>query len=202
MIRSVTIWGFALLAIVGLASCDGSEPVALQDAPRVQGDLVAGSDGRQYTLVEGQIKVKRLSASEWIGRKGGYVFLEGDTVNGRQTMHVLYVPEGAVTKNTLFTISIVSPHFITVDLRAQVEQKYRGETTLVDVGASGFRENILLGLDHSLVSPDIARERLTVLYDPEGGKPFERIPSQIVPGYEQWIVATLSHFSKYAVAMD
>jgi hypothetical protein len=203
MTRSVRVWGIALLAVIGLASCDGSEQVA-GPATRLhaQYDFVDGTDGRQYKLVEGQIKVKKLSASAWIGRKGGYVFLEGDTLNGRQTMHVLYVPEGAVSKSTLFTVSIASPHFIKVDLRAQVEVKYRGEVSLVDVGDKGFREPVLLALDHSLVSPEIARDRLKVLYDPEDGKPFQPMPSQIIPGYEQWVIAQLDHFSKYAVAMD
>jgi hypothetical protein len=204
MKSSVRMFCVAVFAALFAASCDSSERVTDPAAPGItrSADLVPGADGRQYTLVEGQIKFKKATVSKWISRGGGQLVLEGDSVNGKPTMHVLIVPEDAVTKKTLFTMTIASPHFVRVDLRAQTEQKYRGQTMLVDVGHEGFRRPILLGLDRSLIVEPPLGKSLTVLYDPENGSPFEPVPTEIYAGYEQWVVGYLSHFSKYALAMD
>jgi hypothetical protein len=203
MKSSVRVLGFALFAALFAVSCDNSERLTEPAAIRQQfSDVVPGQDGNQYTLLEGQIKFKRATVSKWISRGGGQLILEGDSVNGKPTMHVLIVPEDAVNKKTLFTMTIASPHHIRVDLRAQIEQKYHGETTMVDVGHLGFKKPILLGLDRSLVGTLPIDTRLTVLYDPDNGTPFQAIPTQIFAGYEQWVVGYLSHFSKYALAMN
>jgi hypothetical protein len=203
MKSSVRVLGFALFAALFAASCDNSDRL-IEPAPTRQqaSHVVGGTDGKQYTLLEGQIRFKRATASAWISRGGGQVIIYGDSVNGKQTMHVLLVPEGAVKKKTLFTMTIASPHHIRVDLRAQIEQKYRGETTLVDVGHLGFEKPILLGLDRSLVGEVPVEAQLTVLHDPDNGSPFEAVPSTIYAGYEQWVIGYLSHFSKYALAMN
>ena len=203
MKSSVRVLGFALFAALFAVSCDNSERLTEPATVRQQFDhVVPGVDGKQYTLLEGQIKFKRATVSKWISRGGGQVILEGDSINGKPTMHVLLVPENAVTKKTLFTMTIASTSHIKVDLRAQIEQKHRGETTLVDVGHLGFKEPILLGLDRSLVANLPVGANLTVLHDPENGSPFEAVPSTIYAGYEQWVVGYLSHFSKYALAMN
>jgi hypothetical protein len=192
----------ALVAVLLAAGCDSSEqmaPVAVQ----TNASVVSAEDGTSYTLIEGQINFKNTSASAWINRSGGMISIEGDNINGRPTMHVLIIPEGAVQKKTLFTMTIASDHFIKVSLRAQVEEKRRGEVTLIDVGQQGFRKPVMLGLDRSLASnlPDPDRP-MTILYDPENGLPFEAVPSIVYPGYEQWVIGSLHHFSKYALAMD
>jgi hypothetical protein len=203
MKSSVRVLGFALFAALFAASCDNSERLT-EPAPMRQqfSDVVPGNDGKQYTLLDGQIKFKRATVSKWINKGGGQVVLEGDSVNGKPTMHVLVVPEGAVDRKTLFTMTIASPHHIRVDLRAQIEQKYRGETVLIDVGHLGFNKPILLGLDRSLVGALPADAQLTVLYDPDNGSPFQAMPTTIYAGYEQWVIGYLSHFSKYALAMN
>jgi hypothetical protein len=203
MKSSVRVLGLAMFAALFAVSCDNSERLTEPAPVRQQFDhVVPGVDGKQYTLLEGQIKFKRATVSKWISRGGGQLVIEGDSVNGKPTMHVLIVPEDAVNKKTLFTMTIASPNHIKVDLRAQVEQKYRGETTLTDVGHLGFKKPILLGLDRSLVGEIPLEAQLTVLHDPEDGSPFEAMPSTIYAGYEQWVVGYLSHFSKYALAMN
>ena len=204
MKSSVRVFGIALLAALFAVSCDSNERVMDPATPAIErsADLVPGTDGKQYTLVEGQIKFKRTSVSKWINRGGGTLTIEGDSVNGRPTMHVLIVPEDAVKQKTLFTMTIASSHFVRVSLRAQEENKYRGQVTMTDVGHLGFKHPILLGLDRSLVGDLPLGKTLTVLYDPDNGSPFEPVPSHIYEGYEQWVVGYLSHFSKYALAMD
>jgi hypothetical protein len=205
MKSSFRFFGFALFAALFAASCDSSNRlVEPGNSPARQlSHVVSGNDGKEYTLLEGQIKFKRATVSKWISRGGGELVIEGDSINGKPTMHVLIVPEDAVTKKTLFTMTIASNSHIRVDLRAEVEQKYRGESTLVEVGHLGFRKQLLLGLDRSLVvNPPEGATTFTVLHDPENGSPFEPVPTTIYQGYEQWVVGYLSHFSKYALAMN
>src|SRR5829696_9009738 len=103
MKSSVRFFGIALFAALFAVSCDSTDRVVDPSPMRQQfSDVVSGNDGRQYTLLEGQIKFKRASVSKWISRGGGQVILEGDSVNGKPTMHVLIVPEDAVNKKTLF----------------------------------------------------------------------------------------------------
>lgn len=204
MKSSVRVFAVALFAALFAVACDNSGRLTDPATPAItrSANLVPGADGRQYTLVEGQIKFKRATVSKWISRGGGALVLEGDSVNGKPTMHVLIVPEDAVRQKTLFTMTIASPHFVRVDLRAQIEVKNRGESTLIDVGQQGFRKPILLGLDRSLIVPPPAGKTLTVLYDPENDRPFEPMPTAIYAGYDQWVIGYLPHFSKYALAMD
>jgi hypothetical protein len=89
-----------------------------------------------------------------------------------------------------------------VRLRAQVEHKYRGQSELIDVGHLGFEKPVWLGLARSLASNVPVGSHMTVLYDPENGQPVEAMPTAVYPGYEQWVIGYLSHFSKYALAMD
>lgn len=204
MKSSVRFLGVALFAALFAVSCDSTNRVVepTTTPARQLSHVVSGNDGKEYTLLEGQIRFKRASVSKWISRGGGQLVLEGDSVNGKPTMHVLIVPEDAVNKKTLFTMTIASNSHIRVGLRAQVEQKYRGESTLIDVGHLGFRRQLLLGLDRSLVANPPVTGTFTVLHDPENGSPFEPVPTFIYAGYEQWVVGYLSHFSKYALAMD
>jgi hypothetical protein len=193
----------AVLAMLLAAGCDSSEQAfAPVKQEQTSASVVGGTDGRTYTLVEGQINFKRATASAWINRGGGTVMIEGDSINGRPTMHVLIVPEGVVKKKTLFTMTIASNHYVRVGLRAQIEHKYRGQVELIDVGHLGFDKPVWLGLDRSLASNVPAGSRLTVLYDPENGQPFEAMPTTVYAGYEQWVIGYLNHFSKYALAMD
>lgn len=193
-----------------LASCDAGDNSMFEPTHTVQADFhadsipvtVPGDDGKQYTLVEADIKFPKLSASKWIGKDGGYVILEGSSRDGlKKIMHVLIIPDGAVQHRTLFTMTVSSSHFIKVDLRAQIERKQKGDRVLVDVGQNGFNTPVMLALDHSLANV-ADPSRLTLLYDPENGQPWHDMGGFVFNGYENWVVAYLPHFSKYAVALD
>jgi hypothetical protein len=192
-----------------LASCDATDDM-LEPTHGVQATHldtanidVPATDGGEYTLVEADIKFSKLFASRWIDRSGGSVVLEGISRDGTQkVMHVLIVPKGAVQKKTLFTMHVASSHHIKIDLRAQAERKVKGVTELVDVGHLGFRTPVMVALDHSLATNVTDPTELTLMYDPENGRPWEPKGGTLVEGYENWLVTYLDHFSKYAVALD
>jgi hypothetical protein len=202
-------------AVLVFASCDAANDVMFENtsdqADWLANDTIITSDavtvpgdsGREYTLVEADIKFPKLTASRWINRDGGYVVLEGTSRDGtKKVMHVLWVPEGAVHRKTLFTITVASSHFIKVDLRAQTERKVKGDRQLIDVGHLGFNTPVMVALDHSLASNVVDRTRLTLLHDPENGQKWEDVGGFIFNGYDNWLVTYLNHFSKYAVALD
>lgn len=208
IVRPANLLFAALFVIV---SCDAADDVMFEPKrPPIQAEymssdsvvIVPGDDGKPYTLVQADIKFLKLTASQWINKGGGHVVLEGTSRDGlSKVMHVLIVPEGAVRQRTLFTMTVTSSHFIKVDLRAQVERKVKGDRELIDVGHLGFKTPITLALDHSLASV-ADRSRLRLLHDPENGMPWEDMRGFVFDGYENWIVANLNHFSKYAVALD
>jgi hypothetical protein len=202
-------------AVLVLASCDAADNLMFDETPAGQSDWLAndtitatdpvtvpGDSGSQYTLVVAETKYRKLAASRWIDRDGGYVMLEGTSRDGlKKVTHVLMVPKGAVQQRTLFTMTVTSSHFIKVDLRAQIQKKVKRDRVLIDVGHNGFNTPVLLGLDHSLANV-ADRSRLTLLHDPENGQPWEDMHGFVFDGYENWVVAYLNHFSKYAVALD
>jgi hypothetical protein len=196
-------------ALLVIASCDAANDM-LEPANQVQAThldttsiTIPSTDGKEYTLVEADIRFPKLSASKWVGRDGGNVVLEGVSQDGTQkVMHVLIVPKGSVQKKTLFTMHVASSHYIKVDLRAQTERKVKGVTELVDVGHLGFRTPVMIALDHSLAINVTDPAQLTLMYDPENGRPWEPKGGTVVEGYENWLVTYLDHFSKYAVALD
>jgi hypothetical protein len=188
-----------VLAIAGVASCDSTEapmaPAALQPSHAV----VSGSDGKEYTLVEGQLPYSMPTASAWIGKDGGWVYLWGGYKDGRATVHAINVPEGAVTKPTLFSINIASDQYVQVDLRAQVLDN---KGSLKDVGKNGFRKPVYLLLTYAWATNVTDASKLTILYDPENGNTHQKIGGEVLFGLDKYVVVELSHFSKYAMALD
>ena len=197
-LRPLLLW---CVALVTAAGCDNAEEMT---APRsavttIQRASVPADDGKIYTLVEGQLPAIVPSVSRWIGKSGGTIYLFGPWKDGRPTMHAVMVPEGAVSRPTLFTISVASTEFVKVDLRAQVLLK---NGTLKDVGNLGFRKPVFLFLSYAWATNVDDPERLVILHDPENGNPHRRVGGEVLFSFEEYIVAALGHFSKYAVAMD
>jgi hypothetical protein len=189
-----TLLGMLLL----LAGCDDAAVPTEPFARPAFSHVVKGTDGGEYTLVAGQIPATVLSESKWIGKEGGSVFLWGGYKDGRIIAHAVTIPEGAVSKRTLFTISIASSDHIEVDLRAQVEQK----NGLKDVGHLGFRKPVYLFLSYAYATNVSDASRLTILYDPENGNAHQRVGGQVLFGLDKYVFVQLDHFSKYALAMD
>lgn len=199
VVRSVL--AMVMAAVVVIAGCEkATEPLA-PDVPAVpQSTLVPGSDGKTYRLVEGQLQTTKQSVSAWIGPLGGTLILPGKSNDILPSFHALVVPPLAVLKPTLFTMSIASDRYIMVDLRAQ-ERTLFG---MKDVGGRGFNLPVVLWLSYAdaknLLKVDLFR--LTILHDPENGQPFEPVPSLVQVGVHKYVIGTLFHFSKYAMAVD
>lgn len=196
-----SILAAVLAAIVVVAGCDKvSDPLA-PDAPLVpQSVLVPGTDGKTYTLVEGQLRTSKKSVSAWIGPLGGTLILPGESNDALPAFHALIVPPLAVLQSTQFTMSIASDKYVQVDLRAQVKTLFG----MKDVGHQGFNLPVVLWLSYAnatnLVNVDL--NGLVILHDPGNGKPYEPVRSLVQIGLHKYVIGTLFHFSKYAMAVD
>jgi len=197
-------------AFVVIAGCEkASEPLAPEGSVAPQSGLLSdllggkrggGSTAGSYTLVEGQLRTTSQSVSAWIGPLGGTLILPGKSNDILPAFHAIVVPPLAVLEPTLFTMSIASDKYIMVDLRAQ----QRTLLGLKDVGGKGFNLPIVLWLSYAeatnLVNVDL--NKLLILHMPEDGRPPEPVKSLVQVGVHKYVVGTLFHFSKYAMAVD
>jgi hypothetical protein len=141
----------------------------------------------------------KLRSAVWIGPLGGTVTITGGKIGGKLTAHVLTVPPLAVPRRTLFCMRLEPTNHMQVHLRALALD---ASGKVVDVGAAGFGVPVKLSLSHLSVNlSSIQIRRLVLLYDPENGQPYERTISVSLPLLNT-VVADLSHFSKYAMAVD
>ena len=190
-------WSAVCLLVLLGTSCDQATPTDPAAYPRLA-DVVPGNDGKQYTLLEGQLVTGKQETSAWIDRDGGLVWLEGEPKDGERTFHAVYVPERAVNKPTLFTIRLVPGKHIKVDLRAHLRER---DGSLRDVGKAGFKQPVYLIMSYAWATNLTDPQRATILYDPEDGKPHQKLPA--VPVLEHhFVYAPLYHFSLYAMAQD
>ena len=174
------------------AACDStSEP------PLGEG-VVMGSDGRQYQLVAGQMSTAVDTGSKWIGPAGGTLELIGEAKDSQLTKHFIVVPAGAVQQNTLVTLTLASTEYLSVELRAQV-QLPNGEYR--DIGAYGFLKRIQVFLSYAWATNLDESRTLTILWDPQNGQAHEKVGGS-VSRTDKHVMAELSHFSKYSVALD
>lgn len=188
--RTATIAAFCA-ALLATACDSATEP------PLGPGEVRA-TDGRRYQLVEGQLSAVTDTASKWIGPEGGTLELLGEVKDSQQTKHLIVVPEGAVQQNTLFTMTLASDEYLSVELRAQI-QLPNGQ--LRDIGAYGFFKRIQVLLSYAWGTNLDDSKSLTILWDPKNGRAHEKVGGTISRTNRQ-VVAELSHFSKYSVALD
>ena len=182
----------ALCAAILAVACDSTT------GPPLGPGEVRATDGRRYQLVEGQISAVSDSASMWIGPEGGTLELLGEVKDSQQTKHVIVVPEGAVQHNTLFTLTLASDEYVSVELRAEVPLP-NGQ--LRDVGAYGFFKRIQVQLSYAWGTNVDDTKSLTILWDPKNGRAHEKVGGTISRSNKQ-IMVELDHFSKYSVALD
>jgi hypothetical protein len=191
---------FALAAALFTASCNDA---SVTEAPAVRAqfdDVVPGSDGKAYTLVSGELNTTTRSASAWIDREGGMVFIEGDSVNGKPQMWGLYVPKNTVRQNTLFCVRMVGNSHAQVRLTAHIQDK---KGNWINVGKTGFRAPVYLLMTYAYATNVVDPSTLTILYDPENGGAFQTTKSfRYLLENNDFVIAELSHFSKYAMAMQ
>lgn len=188
--RTATIAAFCAAFLA--TACD-----SVTEPPLGPGEVRA-TDGRRYQLVEGQLSAVTETASKWIGPEGGTLELLGEVKDSQQTKHLIVVPEGAVQQNTLFTLTLASDQYLSVELRAQV-QLPSGE--LRDIGAYGFFKRIQVLLSYAWGTNLDDSQSLTILWDPKNGRAHEKVGGTISRSNKQ-VMAELSHFSKYSVALD
>ena len=184
--------------VVLFTACDAgnvSDPAGV----RVQRDDIPGSDGRNYHAVSGNIPLSKMTASAWIDRKGGFVTLDGPSINGRWNGHAIYVPENAVKERTLFTIAMEPGDGVAAQLTAKVQER---NGTWTDVGAQGFRKPVYLILSYAgaTTAPDV--QRLKVALDPQNGAPHQIVKTYVFTGDDRFIAGELPHFSRWVMVND
>lgn len=186
---------FSLLALVlALAGCDQAERGALKvpTGPEpIIGGLLGGSSVEGYTLANDPLLpgLTTLKVSQLIGINGGQISLLG---------HTLIVPQGAVSKPTLFTLLVLPTGYVEVDLSATVTGLLG---TLLDVGSKGFDEPIPVTLSYARSTNVTDPEELVVLRVKGllGYSRFEVMPS-VVDLQAKTVSVQLDHFSRYTLA--
>lgn len=201
----IPVLGAALL----ITSCDRGreanpvgDPITGPSAPQAilglfePGDgTVEGTDGGEYRLVEDRLllDLADLQVSKLIGIGGGQISLAGYT---------LTVPAGAVTRPTLFTVTVVTSGYVEVDATATITGLLGN---LIDIGSRGFRKPVILSLTYAR-TPSFDVENpppLVILRRVESGydDPYELVPS--VTDLERKLVhARLDHLSRYCMAQN
>jgi hypothetical protein len=191
MTRTTAKIAAVCLALLAVACESATEP------PLGPGEVM-GTDGRRYQLIEGQMSAVADTASKWIGPEGGTLELLGEVKDSQQTRHFIVVPQGAVPENTLFTLTLASDEYLSVELRAQV-QLPNGEFR--DIGAYGFLKRIQVFLSFAWATNLDESKSLTILWDPKNGRAHEKVGGSVSHSNKQ-VMAELGHFSKYSVALD
>jgi hypothetical protein len=183
---------FLVFALV--AGCDPGNSRSLQSPTEPQellGGLLGGNRVSGYTLVKAPlIPTGDLSLSNLIGIEGGEISLLG---------HTLVIPVGAVTKPTLFLMTVLPTGYIEVDLTASVTGLLG---SLLDVGSRGFLKPVPVTLSYASGTNVSDPSRLTILRVSGllGYRRYEVIPT-VLNREEKTVTAELDHFSRYVIAM-
>lgn len=179
-------WALLSLALV-TTSCERSPNAPA--TPTV--DIQAGYAAASYTLVQDRLpltlSVADLTTSRLIGLAGGTVSLLG---------HSIFVPEGAVTTLTTFTITVLPTGYVEVSLLALVPDLFG---SLTSVGEKGFNKPVRLSLTYARSPDKLDPSRLLILY--VDGTKVEELPSTVDKSGKT-VSAELKHFSKYCMASN
>lgn len=201
MTRSwVTRAGLGTLAVLGLlaiANCnaDTTAPAtpsttdtdALLSNPF---DLLRSDDGGDYTFIQENplFPLPPLTVSQLIGVSGGTLNVMG---------HSLVVPAGAVSRPTLFTMTLPRLGYVEVELHATVTDLLG---RLIDVGASGFDRPVTLSMTYARAT-NVDDPRDLVILHKLGNNKYEVIPSVLNQSTKR-LTAQLEHFSGYCMASN
>jgi hypothetical protein len=147
--------------------------------------------------VRGQEPSNRLQSAAWIDSSGGQLTISGGVLNGRAFGHVLTVPARTVSGPTLFCMRLAPSNHMQVKLEALALD---AAGNVVDIGAAGFRQPVLLTLSFAPLNLTVPQARqLTVVYDRQNGAPLEAVRSTLLQS-TYGVQAELEHFSSYAMA--
>ena len=172
----------ALLALSACNMTDATSPVGTHNSPSY--DYTDGS----YQLVNGtNWDNMEISSSRIIGPNGGQLTLG---------LHELLIPEGAVSKPTVFRMSKkMGPHIL-VDLEAREHKS--------GLVVQTFAHPVELRLSYKFVPITGAElNRMAILWLKQGSENGELVPvpTRIDRKHKQ-LVGSLTHFSRYAMGMN
>lgn len=184
--RSFARAAVAVLAFA-VAGCEpDSEPVPTAPVrPSAPSFNQGPSSTKNYRLVAAQDGVSG-SVSAMIGREGGVL---------RLGPHTLRVPQGAVSRPTIFTMARQDPSHIHVELTAlRIVEGW-----IKDVGTLGFSVPVVLELSYANTGITVSSSLQTVWVRQDGI--LVPVPTTVDLS-RQVVVATLSHFSGYAIGTE
>ena len=183
-----------LLLSIAIAGCDRPEERSglIPTAPEaLVGSLLGGESVQGYTLVKDPLVpgiTSALSKGSLIGFSGGQVELLG---------HTLIVPLGAVTKPTLFTLTVLPTGYVEVELLATTTSLLG---VVVDVGSNGFLKPVPVKLTYSRATnvSDPTKLRILRIKSLLGYGKYEVLPSRVDQA-SRTVTADLDHFSRYTM---
>ena len=181
-------WSLGCALLLAMSACDSTDAIAPTAATYLQpgSDLVYTWGPYELVGSEDWASVK-ISTTHVIGPEGGRVVLGLDE---------LIIPRGAVASQTVFRMTRqLGPHIV-VDLKAHD----RRTGAVVDT----FQQPLELKLSYRFTRLSHADlNRLVVLWLKEDRSDGELIPmpTRVVPRTRQ-VVATLTHFSQYAMGLN
>jgi hypothetical protein len=184
--RLLGLSAVALAFVVG--ACSDTDPVQPL-APSVTWHSLSIED--DLAAIENGQEIERASYHEKvIGPEGGSMYVD---------LHHLYVPQGAVSGPTKFTIKLMDDHSVGVELNAtSVDSAGNPTGPTNNVGSAGFKQNVYLtfSYEHAYNVP-VDPYSIKVVEIKDG----EMIPqpTYIYPEYEA-ARGALSHFSDYGLA--
>jgi hypothetical protein len=182
---------FSLACALAVASCtDAGQITRALEAPVGESHTVHAPNGKEFTIVAGQLPATVRSVSAEIGPDGGVLVLAGPA----GTAHTLTVPAGAVNERLRFEMTLSDGNDIMVDLAA-----YRLKGRPEEVGHLGFKKPVLLSLSYAFAAPGLDPSRLSIVYL-VGRAVKEQLPTRA--GNGRFVVGELRHFSRYAVAEE
>ena len=196
MLRKLAFVPVLLLAVT---ACENeADPIAAV-APSAEidpllGGLLGGSPPAGWVLANDHLLsvgsiTDAVSEGQLIGFAGGSVSLLG---------HTLTVPAGAVTKPTLFLLTVLPTGKVEVDLLATITTLFG----VVDVGSRGFAKPVPVTLTYSRstnVGEHGSELKVLRIKSLLGYGNYEVMPST-VDTTNRKVTAALDHFSRYSLA--
>lgn len=184
-----------VLVLALLAGCETPDrsPLDVTAPQPILGGLLGGSQTSGYTLVKDPLVpgiVQAVSTGSLIGVDGGQISLLG---------HTLTVPPGAVSRPTIFTLTVLPTGYVEVNLTATLTSVLG---LVLNVGEQGFLKPVPVTLSYARATNVSNPSRLTVVH--AGGllgyRSLEPVPSTVDTA-KKTVTADLEHFSRYLLAM-